>query len=105
MNINGLHITLGVNYNTDYNLSEVYRNNQNPAILPPVDWIQNIIPETINAICGGDLKGIVRSNNSIHPVIYVRSRLLWLMYLDYCLGDIDEQIQNELADLFPDGVA
>lgn len=97
MKINNLHITLGVNYNIDYNLSEVYRSNQDSDTLTPIEWLQSeLVQGVINSIYD-DLKSIVRVNSHIHQVIYVRSRLLWLMYLNHCLGDIHDQIQTELS--------
>ena len=105
MNIKGLHVTLGVNYNIDYNLSEVYRNNPNREVLEPVEWLQHQTPQATIKVVYGDLNGIIRTPSSLHPVIYVRSRLLWLMYLDHCLGNINQQIQDELDYLLPDGAA
>lgn len=96
MNIKGLDVTLGVNYNIDYNLSEVYRSKSSDDALAPIEWLQSeSVQEVVNDVYS-NFKSIVRVNSHIYQVIYVRSRLLWLMYLNHCLGDIHDQIQSEI---------
>lgn len=96
MKISNTSITLGVNFGIDYNLTEVYRNNSNPAILPPVEWFNTWGIKYLRSFPDKEPTKMLRVLNSIHPVIYVRSRYLWLLYLQHCMGDLDSAIDAEL---------
>lgn len=105
MKINNINVILGVNFNTDYNLSEVYRNNKDPNILQPLEWLRSEEGQEYISLAYDDISDLVRVLNSIHPVCYVRSRYIWLGYLKHCTGNLDSAIALELTNFEPDGAA